>query len=192
MTVTDEIKSRIDIVDIVSETVKLRRSGKSLSGFCPFHPNSRTPAFVVFPDSGTWRCFGQCNEGGDIFKYIMKREGMDFSQALKYLAERAGVQLTPPSPEQDQSRLVNDRLENTLEQAVVFFRNQLIQTSAGKVALDYLYQAWIERSNTRRIWLWICPGFMGSDDELFYKSWRGYRYTVRLRVGLGTGKWRIL
>ena len=140
MTVTDEIKSRIDIVDIVSETVKLRRSGKSLSGFCPFHPNSRTPAFVVFPDSGTWRCFGQCNEGGDIFKYIMKREGMDFSQALKFLAERAGVQLTPPSPEQDQSRLVNDRLENTLEQAVVFFRNQLIQTSAGKVALDYLYQ----------------------------------------------------
>ncbi len=140
MTVTDEIKSRIDIVDIVSETVKLRRSGKSLSGFCPFHPNSRTPAFVVFPDSGTWRCFGQCNEGGDIFKYIMKREGMDFSQALKFLAERAGVQLTPPSPELDQSRLVNDRLENTLEQAGVFFRNQLIQTSAGKVALDYLYK----------------------------------------------------
>ncbi len=140
MTVTDEIKSRIDIVDIVSETVKLRRSGKSLSGFCPFHPNSRTPAFVVFPDSGTWRCFGQCNEGGDIFKYIMKREGMDFSQALKLLAERAGVQLTPPSPEQDQSRLVNDRLENILEQAVGFYRNQLIQTSAGKVALDYLYK----------------------------------------------------
>jgi DNA primase len=139
MTVTDEIKSRIDIVDIVSETVKLRRSGKSLSGFCPFHPNSRTPAFVVFPDSGTWRCFGQCNEGGDIFKFIMKREGMDFSQALKYLAERAGVQLTPPSPELDHSRMVNDRLENTLEQAVVFFRNQLIQTTAGKVALEYLY-----------------------------------------------------
>jgi DNA primase len=139
MTVTDEIKSRIDIVDIVSETVKLRRSGKSLSGFCPFHPNSRTPAFVVFPDSGTWRCFGQCNEGGDIFKYIMKREGMDFSQALKYLAERAGVQLTPPSPEMDHSRAVNDRLENTLEQAAGFFRNQLIQTTDGKVALDYLY-----------------------------------------------------
>lgn len=140
MTVTDEIKSRIDIVDIVSETVKLRRSGKSLSGFCPFHPNNRTPAFVVFPDSGTWRCFGQCNEGGDVFKYIMKRDGMDFSQALKFLAERAGVQLTPPSPELDQSRMVNDRLENTLEQAAGFFRNQLIQTSAGKVALEYLYK----------------------------------------------------
>jgi DNA primase len=70
----------------------------------------------------------------------MKRDGMDFSQALKFLAERAGVQLTPPSPELDQSRLVNDRLENTLEQAAGFFRNQLIQTSAGKVALEYLYK----------------------------------------------------
>jgi len=139
MTVTDEIKSRIDLVDIVSETVKLRRSGKSLSGFCPFHPNSRTPAFVVFPDTGTWRCFGQCNEGGDVFKYIMKREGMDFSQALKYLAERAGVELTPPSPEMDRSRLVNDRLENVLEQAVMFYRNQLVQTEAGKPALEYLH-----------------------------------------------------
>lgn len=138
MTVTDEIKSRIDLVDIVSETVKLRRSGKSLSGFCPFHPNSRTPAFVVFPDTGTWRCFGQCNEGGDVFKYIMKREGMDFSQALKYLAERAGVELTPPSPEMDRSRQVNDRLENVLEQAVMFYRNQLVQIEAGKPALEYL------------------------------------------------------
>ncbi len=140
MTVTDEIKNRIDIVDIVSETVKLRRSGKSLSGFCPFHPNSRTPAFVVFPDTGTWRCFGQCNEGGDIFKYVMKREGMDFSQALKYLAERAGVQLTPPTPEIEHSRLVSDRLENTMEQAVTFYRNQLLHSPAGNKALDYLHQ----------------------------------------------------
>lgn len=139
MTITDEIKNRIDIVDIVSETVKLRRSGKSLSGFCPFHTNTRTPAFVVFPDTGTWRCFGQCNDGGDIFKYIMKREGMDFSQALKYLADRAGVELTPPSPEIEQSRLVNDRLESVMEQAVTFFRNQLVHSGAGKVALDYLH-----------------------------------------------------
>lgn len=140
MTVTDEIKSRLNLEDIVAETVKLRRSGKSLSGFCPFHPNTRTPAFVVFPDTGTWRCFGQCNEGGDIFKYIMKREGMDFSQALKYLAERAGVQLTPPTPEIELSRQVSDRLENALEEAVQFFRQQLLHTTAGKPALEYLHQ----------------------------------------------------
>ena len=78
MTAIDEIKSRIDIVELVSETVKLRRAGKSYTGFCPFHPNSRTPAFVVFPDSGTWRCFGQCNEGGDVFRFVMKKEGWDY------------------------------------------------------------------------------------------------------------------
>ena len=93
MTSIDEIKSRIDIVDLVCETVKLRRAGKNYTGFCPFHPNTRTPAFVVFPDSGTWRCFGQCNEGGDIFRFVMKKEGWDFPQALQYLAQRAGVKL---------------------------------------------------------------------------------------------------
>jgi len=73
MTTVDEIKNRIDILDLISDSVKLRRSGKNYLGFCPFHDNKRTPAFVVFPDSGTWRCFGQCNEGGDIFKYVMKK-----------------------------------------------------------------------------------------------------------------------
>src|SRR5512136_3224315 len=93
MSTIDEIKARIDIVDLVSETVKLRRSGKNYTGFCPFHANTRTPAFVVFPESGTWRCYGACNEGGDIFKFVMKKEGLDFKEALKKLAERAGVQL---------------------------------------------------------------------------------------------------
>jgi DNA primase len=82
MSTIDEVKSRIDIVDLVSESVQLRRSGKSYTGFCPFHPNSRTPAFVVWPESGTWRCFGQCAEGGDIFKFVMKKEGWDFAEAL--------------------------------------------------------------------------------------------------------------
>ena len=91
-------KSRIDIVDLVSETVQLRRSGKNYIGFCPFHPNTRTPAFVVFPESGTWRCFGQCNEGGDIFRFVMKKEGWDFPEALRYLAEKAGVVLAAHDP----------------------------------------------------------------------------------------------
>ena len=88
MSVIDEIKARIDIVELVTETVQLRRSGKNYTGFCPFHANSRTPAFAVFSDSGTWRCFGQCNEGGDIFKFVMKKEGWDFPEALRFLAER--------------------------------------------------------------------------------------------------------
>jgi len=100
MSVIDEVKARIDIADLVSESVQLRRAGKNFTGFCPFHPNQRTPAFVVFPDTGTWRCFGQCNEGGDIFRFLMKKEGWDFSETLHYLADRAGVQLKPPGEEQ--------------------------------------------------------------------------------------------
>jgi DNA primase len=89
MSQIDEIKSRIDIVDLVSEAgVKLRHAGKNYTGFCPFHDNKKTPAFVVWPESGTWRCFGACNEGGDIFKFVMKREGIDFKEALGKLAAR--------------------------------------------------------------------------------------------------------
>jgi DNA primase len=140
MSTIDEIKSRIDIIDLVTETVQLRRSGKSYTGFCPFHPNTRTPAFVVFPESGTWRCFGQCNEGGDIFKYVMKKEGWDFAEALRYLAERAGVQLKPPSAMEQAAAEEHDDLRNLLEEAVTFYRHNLLNTPAGKAALEYLRQ----------------------------------------------------
>jgi len=140
MSSIDEIKSRMDIIDLVSETVQLRRSGKNYVGFCPFHPNARTPAFAVFPESGTWRCFGQCNEGGDIFKYVMKKEGWDFSETLHYLAERSGVQLLPPTPEEQVQAEEHDHLRTMLEEAVTFYRHQLMNTSAGKPVLDYLHQ----------------------------------------------------
>ena len=86
MSVTEEIKSRLDIVDIVSETVSLRKSGRNYAGFCPFHSNTRTPAFYVFPETQTWRCFGACAEGGDLFSYKMKKEGWDFREALEQMA----------------------------------------------------------------------------------------------------------
>ena len=140
MSTIDEIKSRIDIVELVSETVQLRRSGKSYTGFCPFHPNTRTPAFVVFPESGTWRCFGQCNEGGDIFKYVMKKEGWDFAEALRYLAERAGVQLKPPTAQEQAAAEEHDDLRDLLEEAVTFYRHNLLNTPAGQAALEYLHQ----------------------------------------------------
>jgi DNA primase len=138
MTAIDEIKARIDIVDLVSETVQLRRSGKNYTGFCPFHSNTRTPAFVVFQETGTWRCFGECNEGGDIFKFVMKKEGWDFPEALQRLAERAGVDLKPPTPEQQAQTEAYDHLRNLLEEALTFYRHHLTNTPAGQQALAYL------------------------------------------------------
>jgi DNA primase len=138
MTSIDEVKARTDIVDVVSETVELRRSGKNYTGFCPFHSNTRTPAFVVFPDTGTWRCFGQCNEGGDVFSYVMKKEGWDFSEALQQLAEKAGIELSPPTPEARAQAEEYDNLRELLEEGANFFQHQLLNTPAGQVALEYL------------------------------------------------------
>lgn len=140
MSTIDEIKNRIDIVDLISETVQLRRSGKNYTGFCPFHSNTRTPAFVVFPETGTWRCFGQCNEGGDIFGFVMKKEGWDFSEALRYLADRAGVELESLTPEQQTAVEEHEHLRALLEIAVAYYRHNLFNTPAGKSVLDYLHQ----------------------------------------------------
>ena len=138
MTATEEIKARLDIVDIVSESVQLRRAGKNYTGFCPFHANTRTPAFVVFPDTGTWRCFGECSDGGDIFKYVMKKEGWDFPEALRELAQRAGIELKPQTPEQQAQYEEYDRLRELLEDAVTFYRHNLQNTPEGQKALAYL------------------------------------------------------
>ncbi len=138
VTAIDEIKSRIDIVDLVSESVQLRHSGKNYTGFCPFHPNTRTPSFVVFPATGTWRCFGQCNEGGDIFSFTMKKQGWDFSETLKYLAEKAGVQLKPPTPEELVAEEEHAQLRQMLEEAANYYHNQLSNSVDGQKALEYL------------------------------------------------------
>ncbi len=157
MTAVDDIKNRLDIVDLVSETVKLRKAGKSFSGFCPFHPNVHTPAFVVFPNSGTWRCFGQCNEGGDIFKYVMKRDGLDFTQALHFLAERAGVTLEAFSPQQQQAKGESDQLRELLEDAVIYYRNQLLHTQAGQEALEYLHKRGLTDETITKFGLGYAP-----------------------------------
>ena len=138
MSSIDEIKSRIDIVDLVQESVQLRRSGKNYTGFCPFHPNTRTPSFVVFPTTGTWRCFGQCNEGGDIFSFTMKKQGWDFSETLKYLAEKAGVQLKPPTPEELVAEEEHAQIRSILEDAATYYHHQLRNTPEGQKALVYL------------------------------------------------------
>jgi len=138
MTTIDEIKAKINIEDLVADSVQLRKTGKNLTGFCPFHSNTRTPAFVVFPETGTWRCFGQCNEGGDIFGFVMKKEGWDFKEALSYLAERAGVELRPATPEEMEAAEEHDNLRLLLEEAVTFYRHHLLNTDVGKAAHAYL------------------------------------------------------
>jgi DNA primase len=138
MSTIDEIKSRIDIVDLVSEAgVKLRHAGRNYTGFCPFHDNKKTPAFVVWPETGTWRCFGQCNEGGDIFKFVMKRENLDFKEALNKLAARAGVEVPTYSKHSPEQKEAYENLRQLLEDAVVFYRGHL---TANADVRKYLHE----------------------------------------------------
>lgn len=184
MNTIDEIKNRLDIVDIVSESVKLKRSGKNYTGFCPFHANTRTPAFVVFPESGTWRCFGECNEGGDIFRFVMKKEGWDFKEALENLAERAGVKLTPLTPQRAEENERHTQLRKLLEEAVVFYRYQLTQTEAGKQARAYVEKRGI-KPETAEIWgLGYAPESW--DATLNYFLNKGYPQNDILEAGLAS------
>lgn len=184
MSSIDEIKARIDIVDLVSETVQLRRSGKNYTGFCPFHPNTRTPAFVVFPESGSWRCFGQCNEGGDIFNYIMKREGVDFSDALQLLAEKAGIDLKPPTPQEQEAAEEHDRLRRLLEDAVTFYRHNLLNTDAGKKALEYLHKRGLKDDTLEAFGLGYAPGSW--DATTAYLRGKGYTEQELIDAGMVT------
>ncbi|MEK6221060.1 MAG: DNA primase, partial [Chloroflexota bacterium] len=184
MSSIEEVKDRLDIVEIVSETVHLKRAGKNYSGFCPFHTNTRTPAFVVFPDTGTWRCFGECSEGGDVFKYVMKREGWDFPEALNNLAERAGVELRKFTPQQEAQKEENDRLRTLLEEAAVFFVHQLTKTDAGKSAQSYLDKRGLSAEIIELFELGYAPQGWDNAEKHFIE--KGYTQQEMLDTGLLT------
>ena len=184
MTVVDDIKAQLDLVDIVSQTVKLRKAGKNYSGFCPFHSNVHTPAFVVFPDTQTWRCFGQCNTGGDLIGYVMKRENWDFGETLKYLADKAGITLPTYTPVNEKAEEVRLSIVQLLQDAVDFYRQQMLETSQGQEALAYLRKRGLN-DETIKVWgLGYAPG--GWSDLTNAMKRKGYTDALLLEAGLVT------
>jgi len=181
MSTIDEVKSRIDIVDLVSEAgVKLRKAGRNYTGFCPFHDNKKTPAFVVWPETGTWRCFGACNEGGDIFKFVMKKEGWDFKEALQRLAQRAGVELQEYTPQQEAQKELYASLRALLEEAVLFYRNHLLNKPD---VLKYLREKrGLTDATIEAFGLGYAPP--GWDNALKHFTGRGYSEQDLINAGL--------
>ncbi len=135
----DQIKSRIDIVSLVSSYMKLDKAGKSWKGKCPFH-NEKTPSFFVSPERGSYYCFG-CSASGDIFTFVEEFEGLDFKGALLLLADRAGVVLETYSKENKEERSEKEKLYETMEEATKFFENNL---KTEKSAQEYLKSRGLE------------------------------------------------
>ncbi|MFT5194435.1 MAG: DNA primase [Cellvibrionaceae bacterium] len=138
MSPVEEIKARLDIIDIVSENVQLKKSGRHYMGYCPFHNNTRSPAFAVFPESGTWKCFGACADGGDIFSYVMKKNGWDFKESLVQLAKRANVTLEEMTPQQKQRKSIEDEQVELLESAADYFHQLFLHAPQAEFARNYV------------------------------------------------------
>ena len=130
---TAEVKSKLSVVDVVGETVTLKKAGTTYKGLCPFH-GEKTPSFVVTPGRESWHCFG-CGKGGDIFSFVMERDGLSFPEALRTLAGKAGVEIDERTKREDIRR---KRLRGVLDTAIAFYHSVLLNSKAGKPALDYL------------------------------------------------------
>lgn len=175
----EEVKARLDIVDVVGQYVPLQKAGRTFKAPCPFH-SEKTPSFVVSPDRQTWHCFGACGTGGDVISFVMKHDGLEFPEALRILAERAGVRLQERRVSEEQDR-AKQRLFEANDAALVYFQ-KLLTTDAGKAALSYIERRAIDEATSRAFGLgFSLPGW---DDCLNHL--RGLRFTDReiLTAGL--------
>ncbi|NLG27846.1 MAG: DNA primase [Chloroflexi bacterium] len=156
MSVIDEVKQRLDIVDTISSYVQLRKAGRNYKGLCPFH-SEKTPSFVVFPDTQTWHCFGACGTGGDILQFVMRREGIEFGEALRMLAERAGVMLHPLDHVELEERDEAERRRAANAAAADYYHRQLLDSPAAAVARAYLERRGVTRASMDAFQLGYAP-----------------------------------
>jgi DNA primase len=181
MGVVDEIKERLDIVDVVGAYVPLQKAGRYYRARCPFHAE-KTPSFYVFPDSQRWHCFGACGEGGDIFTFVMKREGWDFATALEELARRAGVVLRPRTPEQARMDEENARLQAAVAEAAQYYHHLLLHAPEAARAREYLARRGISSETVLRFQLgYSLPAW---DALRAYLTGRGFTPDELVRAGL--------
>jgi DNA primase len=160
-----EVRARADIVEIVSDTVVLKRSGRNYTGLCPFH-NERTPSFNVNPERQIFRCFG-CGEGGDVFTFVMKAHHQTFPEALKTLADRYGIQLPERQPDSDE----RTRVRQANEVAADYFVWLLEHEELGAEARRYLRERGVDDALRKRFRLGLSPrGWDGLHKHLLSRD----------------------
>ncbi|MEK7149816.1 MAG: DNA primase [Patescibacteria group bacterium] len=175
MTPIEQIKDKLDIVDFIKGYIELKPAGKNFKAPCPFH-KEKTPSFIVSPDRQTWHCFGSCSEGGDIFKFLMKHENLEFYEALKLLAEKAGVELKKVSPvDQKQFGVLYDINES----AKNFFKSELVKNERAK---EYLKSRGIKGETAKEFEIGMSPAAF--DDLTVYLINQRYDIKDIERAGL--------
>ncbi|MGH9805013.1 MAG: DNA primase, partial [Candidatus Acidiferrales bacterium] len=157
--IADKVKQQADIVRLVGDYVRLKKSGQNFVGLCPFHPE-KTPSFAVHPVKQIYHCFG-CGAGGDVFKFVMEMEKVAFPEALRLVAEKVGVRLperAPRTPEEATATRLRTALVNLHEQAAAFFAEQLQSSKEGRLARAYLNDRGLDDDTIKTFGIGYAPG----------------------------------
>jgi len=180
MSVIDEVKQRTDIVEVVNQYAALKKAGRTFQALCPFH-SEKHPSFFVYPEQQSWHCFGACNTGGDVFSFIMKKEGIDFGEALRLLAQKAGVTI-PSRFEPEAGQEERERLYQANQATAQYFHNLLLNSPVGEKARGYFASRGLSPKTIADFQL----GFsLNSWDALKqYLVERGYTESELLTAGL--------
>src|SRR5215475_6703957 len=166
----DRVKQQADIVRVVGDYVRLKKSGQNFTGLCPFH-GEKTPSFAVHPVKQIFHCFG-CGKGGDVFTFVMEMEKCQFPEAVRVVAEKCGIAIPKPKERTPEERKENQQRTALIEmhrEAQSFFVKQLETTAEGRAARAYLEDRGLNAETTARFGIGYAPG--GGDTLLrFFKA----------------------
>jgi DNA primase len=176
------VKDRLDIVEVISGYVRLHRQGQEYVGLCPFH-SEKSPSFTVSREKQLWYCFG-CSEGGDLFDFIMKAEAVDFRQALKVLADKAGVELEEQQGGGRKRAQEKQRSREANQLAAQYFHHILLNHRAGGRGLRYLEKRGVEAETIESFMVGFAPMSASADNLLRFLRKKGISDEEAVRAGL--------